>query len=108
MTMKPRLWRRFSRRARVRSALTVKAGVSSMNSGMSCSVVAALAFYYLQATDLPELYLIPLKGFGVGFLAIYAWLRHQSGDSHRLALAMAVAAPSSSNTIDTVVEVGRP
>ena len=56
------------------------------------SVVAALAFYYLQATDLPELYLIPLKGFGVGFLAIYAWLRHQSGDSHRLALAMAVAA----------------
>lgn len=56
------------------------------------SVVAALAFYYLQATNLPELYLIPIKGFAVGFLAIYAYLRHQSGDSHRLALAMAVAA----------------
>ncbi len=56
------------------------------------SIVAALAYYYLQATNLPELYLIPIKGFGVGFLAIYAYLRHQSGDSHRLALAMAVAA----------------
>ncbi len=56
------------------------------------SVVAALAYYYLQATKLPGLYLIPLKGFAVGFLAIYAWLRHQSSDAHRLALAMAVAA----------------
>ncbi|WP_338245009.1 lysoplasmalogenase family protein [Aurantiacibacter hainanensis] len=56
------------------------------------SIVAALSFYYLQATNLPELYLIPIKGFAVGFLAIYAYLRHQSGDSHRLALAMAVAA----------------
>ena len=56
------------------------------------SVIAALAFYYLQATNLPELYLIPIKGFAVGFLAIYAWLRHQSGDSHRLALALVVAA----------------
>ncbi len=56
------------------------------------SVVAALAFYYLQATNLPEMYLIPIKGFAVGFLAIYAYLRHQSGDSHRLALALAVAA----------------
>lgn len=56
------------------------------------SVLAALCYYYLQATDLPELFLIPIKGFGVGFLAIYAYLRHQSGDSHRLALALAVAA----------------
>lgn len=56
------------------------------------SIIAALAYYYLQATDLPELFLIPIKGFGVGFLAIYAYLRHQSGDSHRLALALAVAA----------------
>jgi uncharacterized membrane protein YhhN len=56
------------------------------------SVIAALSYYYLQATNLSELYLIPIKGFGVGFLAIYAYLRHQSGDSHRLALALAVAA----------------
>lgn len=56
------------------------------------SIIAALSYYYLQATDLPELFLIPIKGFGVGFLAIYAYLRHQSGDSHRLALALAIAA----------------
>lgn len=56
------------------------------------SLVAALAFYYLQATDLPGLFLIPIKGFAVGFLAIYAYLRHQSPSAQRLALAMAVAA----------------
>ncbi|MFB0611477.1 lysoplasmalogenase family protein [Aurantiacibacter poecillastricola] len=56
------------------------------------SVVAALSFYYLQATNLPELFLIPIKGFAVGFLAIYAYLRHGSADSRRLALALGVAA----------------
>ncbi|MWV27963.1 lysoplasmalogenase [Erythrobacter sp. GH3-10] len=56
------------------------------------SVIAALAFFYLQATDLPGLYLIPIKGFAVGFLAVYAYLRHNSADAHRLALALLVAA----------------
>ncbi|GGD51806.1 lysoplasmalogenase [Erythrobacter arachoides] len=55
------------------------------------SLVAAMAFYYLSASELPELYLIPLKGSACAFLAIYAWLRHGSKSARMLAGAMAVA-----------------
>ncbi|RPF70330.1 lysoplasmalogenase family protein [Aurantiacibacter spongiae] len=56
------------------------------------SVAAALAFYYLRASDVPELWLIPLKGSAVGLLAVYAYMRHSSPDAHLLAWAMAAAA----------------
>ncbi|KLE35490.1 lysoplasmalogenase family protein [Aurantiacibacter luteus] len=55
------------------------------------SILAALAFYYLSASELPELYLIPLKGSACAFLAIYAWLRHGSKSARMLAGAMAIA-----------------
>ncbi|QZH74712.1 MAG: lysoplasmalogenase [Erythrobacter sp.] len=56
------------------------------------SVVAALAFFYLQVTNLPGLYLIPIKGCAVGFLALYAWMRHSSKSAQMLAGALAAAA----------------
>jgi len=56
------------------------------------SVIAALAFFYLRASDLPEVYLVPIKGSAVGFLALYCWLRHSSKSAHLLASALAVAA----------------
>jgi len=56
------------------------------------SVIAALAFYYLRASNLPEMYLIPIKGSAVGFLALYCWLRHFSKSAHLLAGALVVAA----------------
>ena len=56
------------------------------------SVVAAFAFYYLQASDLPELYLIPIKGSACAFLALYAFMRHHSRSGRLLAAAMGVAA----------------
>ena len=34
------------------------------------TILAALAFYYLRASDLPELYLIPLKGSAVALLGV--------------------------------------
>ncbi|WP_165853486.1 lysoplasmalogenase family protein [Aurantiacibacter aquimixticola] len=55
------------------------------------SVIAALAFYYMRVSALPELYLWPIKGSACAFLAIYAWLRHGSSDARLLAAAMAVA-----------------
>lgn len=55
------------------------------------SVVAALAFHYLQISDLPEAFLWPIKGSACAFLAFYAWLRHGSMDAKLLAGAMAVA-----------------
>lgn len=56
------------------------------------SVIAALAFYYLQASELPELFLIPIKGSACAFLALYAWMRHGSRSAQLLAAAMLVAA----------------
>lgn len=55
------------------------------------SVSAALAFHYLQISELPEAFLWPIKGSACAFLAFYAWLRHGSSDARLLAAAMAVA-----------------
>ena len=56
------------------------------------SILAALAFYYLRASELPELYLIPLKGSAVALLAVYAFLRHGSPDARLLGWALGAAA----------------
>ncbi|GAA0279285.1 hypothetical protein GCM10009127_20500 [Alteraurantiacibacter aestuarii] len=56
------------------------------------SVAAALAFYYLRATPLPELYLLLIKGSAVALLAIYAAVRHSSADARLLAWALGAAA----------------
>lgn len=55
------------------------------------SVAAAVGYFYLQVSNLPGLYLIPIKGCAVAFLALYAWLRHGSKDAHMLAGALAFA-----------------
>lgn len=56
------------------------------------SLAAALAYFYLQASAIPEFYIWPIKGSACAFLAIYAWQRHSSADARLLAGAMAVAA----------------
>ena len=56
------------------------------------SIAAALAFYYLRASQLPELYLIPLKGSAVALLAVYAFLRHASPDARLYVWALGAAA----------------
>jgi len=56
------------------------------------SMAAALAYFVLRQSPLvPELWLVPLKGAGVGLLAIYAWLRFTDNDA-RLLTAMFVLA----------------
>ena len=55
-------------------------------------IAAALAFYYLRASTLPELYLIPLKGAATGFLALYCFVRHASPDAKLLGWALGAAA----------------
>lgn len=56
------------------------------------SITAALAFYYLRASNLPELYVIPIKGAAVAMLAINCRVRHSSPDAHLLSVSLAVAA----------------
>ncbi|MEO6388960.1 MAG: lysoplasmalogenase family protein [Croceibacterium sp.] len=64
------------------------------------SVVAALAFYYLRWVPWPGLYLIPLKGAAIAFLAGYLWLRHSSPDARLMVWAFGAAALG-----DMVVEI---
>lgn len=56
------------------------------------SIVAALAFYYLRAAPVPELYLVPLKGSAMAFLALYCFCRHTSPDASLMGWAFGAAA----------------
>ena len=66
------------------------------------SIAVALAFYYLRAGPVPELYLIPLKGSAMALLALYCVVRHSSPDARLLGWAFGVAALG-----DMAIEVDR-
>ena len=55
------------------------------------SVVAAIAYYFVRDNQIGELYLILLKGAGVGLLATYAAYRTSGVDGVLLALALALS-----------------
>lgn len=55
-------------------------------------VIAAFAYYFLQDNPIGELWLILIKGAGVGFLAIYALRRGPGVDGAILAVALAISA----------------
>ncbi|WP_305096095.1 lysoplasmalogenase family protein [Croceibacterium aestuarii] len=56
------------------------------------SMAAALAFFVMRQSPLPELFLVPLKGAGVGLLALYAFMRHRGRDAYHMGAIMIVAA----------------
>jgi uncharacterized membrane protein YhhN len=56
------------------------------------SLAAAIAFWALQLTRVPELWLVALPGAATGFLALYALLQKGGTDGRYLAAMMAVAA----------------
>jgi hypothetical protein len=64
------------------------------------SVAAAIAFYALRLSAVPELWLIPLKGAGCALLALYALFQGDGRESRWLAAMMAIAALG-----DMVVEI---
>lgn len=66
------------------------------------AIAAALAFYYLRATEMPEFYLLPIKGTAVALLALYTALRHSSPDARLLAWAFGAAALA-----DMAIEIDR-
>lgn len=56
------------------------------------SIAAACAFYFLSDNPIGELYLIMLKGAGVGFLAVYAFYRSDGIDGMILVAVLALSA----------------
>ncbi len=55
-------------------------------------VIASLAYYFLWNNPIGGVWLILLKGAGVGFLAVYAWRRAPGLDGAILTLALALSA----------------
>lgn len=67
------------------------------------SMAAALAYYILrQSPVVPEMWLIPLKGAGVGLLALYAFVRLRDPDARILGAMFVLAALG-----DMAIEFGR-
>jgi uncharacterized membrane protein YhhN len=56
------------------------------------SLVAGIAYYFLSDNPIGDLWLIPLKGAGVSFLAIYVMRRTNGIDGAILTLALALSA----------------
>lgn len=56
------------------------------------AVAAALGFYFLWNNPIGGIYLILLKGAGVGFLTVYAWYRAPGLDGRLLTAALALSA----------------
>lgn len=56
------------------------------------AVTAALGYYLLWNNPIGGLYLILLKGAGVGFLTVYAWYRAPGLDGRLLTAALALSA----------------
>ncbi|MDA9918535.1 lysoplasmalogenase [Erythrobacter sp.] len=56
------------------------------------SVIAACAYYFLWNNPIGELYLMLIKGAGVGFLALYAARRTSGADGIILVIALALSA----------------
>lgn len=63
-------------------------------------IAAAVAFYFLRDNPIGGLWLILLKGAGVGCLAAYAWRRTEGLDGGILVLALALSAAA-----DMVLEI---
>lgn len=69
------------------------------------SVVAALAWYYLDGGPYPGLLLLALKGLSMALLAAWLWLRHQSGEARLMACAF-IAASLAGMAIELDVTIG--
>lgn len=74
------------------------------------SILASLAFYavtrgWWPGPPIADLYLAVLKGAGVGFLAVYAWVRHPERDAKVVALIMLLGALGDA-LLDLFFEVG--
>ena len=67
------------------------------------SMAAALAYFVLRQSPLvPEMWLIPLKGMGVGLLALYAFVRVRDADARILGAMFVLAALG-----DMAIEIDR-
>lgn len=77
-----------------------RAALSEKRPYLLLSLAAALLYYYLRVSDLPEFYIVPVKGAACAMLCIYALVRHSSQSARLMAVMMGLAAVA-----DMVVDI---
>lgn len=72
--------------------MVVKRALVESRPWLLLSLIAAISYYFVSDAPIPGLYLMLWKGLCVGFLAIFALVRHHSADGRLLGGVMALGA----------------
>jgi uncharacterized membrane protein YhhN len=72
--------------------MVVKRALVESRPWLLLSLVAAISYYFVSDAPIPGLYLMLWKGLGVGFLAVFALVRHHSDDGRMIGGVMALGA----------------
>lgn len=74
--------------------------LATKNPLLLAAIIAAAAYYVLDGGEMGGLYLMLIKGAGVAFLALYAFMQGEGVEARLLALSLALAALG-----DVVIEI---
>lgn len=80
--------------------MVVKRALVESRPWLLLSLVAAISYFFVSDAPIPGLFLMLWKGLGVGFLAVFALVRHHSADGRLLGGVMALGA-----TGDMLIEI---
>lgn len=72
--------------------MVVKRALVESRPWLLLSLIAAISYYFVSDAPIPGLYLMLWKGLGVGFLAVFALVRHHSADGRLIGGVMALGA----------------
>lgn len=72
--------------------MVVKRALAESRPWLLLSLVAGISYYFVSDAPIPGLYLMLWKGLGVGFLAVFALVRHHSADGRMIGAVMALGA----------------
>jgi len=72
--------------------MVIKRALVESRPWLLLSLIAGISYYFVSDAPIPGLYLMLWKGLGVGFLAVFAAVRHHSIDGRLMAGVMALGA----------------
>lgn len=72
--------------------MVVKRALVESRPWLLLSLLASITYYFVSDAPIPGLYLMLWKGLGVGFLAVFACVRHHSFDGRLIGGAMTLGA----------------
>lgn len=72
--------------------MVVKRALVESRPWLLLSLMAAISYFFVNDAPIPGLYLMLWKGLGVGFLAVFALVRHHSTEGRLLGGVMALGA----------------